>query len=96
MNGWGLKQKASERNILKKDVIRLKEAILQLERVNTNTETRLDTLKEHMNKLEDEIHSNQAAHVIFMNRIMKYKEFDFLDTPTEEEVNEYLKKMNQE
>jgi len=94
VNGWGLKQKASERDVLKKEVIMLKEAILQLERTNTNYETRLDNLKEHVTNLEDDIQSNQAAHVIFMNRIMKYKEFDFLDTPTEEEINEYLDKQS--
>ena len=97
VNGWRLKQEASKVDRLQIEVDNLKHALNQVESENTAYKTRVDNLQEQVQALDhglkksrDEIRHTAAAHTILINRIMKKGEFDFGDTPTEEEVRKQL------
>jgi len=60
VNGWRLKQKASEVDKLAEAVEKLRDALTQVERENTAYKTRVDNLQSDLARIEEEKVSREA------------------------------------
>jgi hypothetical protein len=93
INGWALKEKASEVDELKKTVDELKNALNHVESENASYKTRVDALHESVNNALWEFRELEALHSVQMGKLF---EDGLLDVPidkyvTEKEIEEYLK-----
>ena len=93
INGWALKEKASEVDDLKKAVDELKNALTHVESENSAYKTRVDALQETVNEVIWDFRRMEALHSVQMGKLF---EKGYLDMPLDkfvksEEVEKYLK-----
>jgi len=93
INGWALKEKASEVDELKKAVSELKNALSHVESENSAYKTRVDALQDSINNAVWEFRHMEALHSVQMSKLFEH---GLLDMPIDkyvssEEVEDYLK-----
>lgn len=92
VNGWRLKQKASEVDELRNELNNLRIALSQVESENTGYKTRIDNLQESINGLILKYRELDALYRVSINKLFdgNVLNFPLEKIPTEEEVKKFI------
>jgi len=96
VNGWSLKQKASEVDDLIKKVSGLDAALAQVELENAAFRTRVESLQTRVESLSTEMKEFNATYLLTVNKQLKSGSMAISDIPSEKEVKTYLKRTEQD
>ena len=92
VNGWRLRQKASEVEVLRKEVSDLRKALTQLESENHARNTRIDNLHRSMDEMIRRYRELDAVFNLTIEKMGGVLNQDFNTRPSLEEIREYLSK----